>query len=54
MPIRCLNRQAPDSFGPEPISSLSDEDRIFVHDPKPKTEVGRVLAAGECHNCYEI
>jgi hypothetical protein len=54
MPIGCPNRQATDSFGPEPISSLSDEDRTFVHDPKPKAEVGRVLATGECYDCHEI
>jgi hypothetical protein len=31
-----------------------DEDGTFVCDPKPKPEVGRVLAAGDGLGCHEI
>jgi hypothetical protein len=31
-----------------------DEDGTFVCDPKPKPEVGMVLAAGDGLGCHEI
>jgi hypothetical protein len=35
-PIGCPNRQVTDSFGPERVSNLSNEDQTFLGDPKLK------------------